>query len=164
MALISTVAGYYTKTWNAVSVGETQDGFMLRYQFNKELITADRYGDSVFDAVYRGGNAFLTVVGIQYNQAITSGAVWPYSTTGLSGTIGRSDATTGSEIAKTTVLTAGSGTTAAASPATLTSLLSILREDTGSEFNMNNRLRKVPLEFRLYLHSTGSGNGWFTMT
>lgn len=172
MALVSTVAGFYNATYDsagatdAESLGETEDGFRLRWQFEKEPIRCDKFGDSIFDAVYRGGNCYLTLTGIQYTSLLNSEALWTYDTAfGESGVVGRSDTTTGARIAGPLVLTAGSGTTAAAAPATLTGGESIVREGTGADLQMANRLRRVPLEFRLYLYDSGSSAwAWFVTT
>jgi hypothetical protein len=82
MALAAVIAGPFGAAWGSgpTSLGMTEDGIKLRQQVAKQLITSDSYGDSVIDGVFRGGQVFLTMVGIEYSAAIAG--MWPYGTFG----------------------------------------------------------------------------------
>ena len=161
MALFTIIAGPYTATWSAVSTGTTEDGFRVRHQVSKLLITGDAHGDSVIDGVYRGGNVFISFTGLEYNSLI---AIFnPYGAIGIQGQVGRLDF--GSSISKPMILTAVAGTTAVADPATLTASESIISENSASDIQYASRNRTVAIEMRCILYDTGGAAiGWFTTT
>ena len=160
MALATVVAGPYTGTHNAASVGLTEDGFRLRQSVSKQLIRSDAYGDSVIDSVYRGGDVFLTFSGIEYSSAIAPWIIYGAGF-GVMGQVGRLDQ--GSTIAFSSVLTAVAGTTAQSAPATLTATQSIIDENFNQELAFAARGRFVPLTMRCYPYSS-SGIRWFSTT
>lgn len=153
MALGTFVAGAYTSTYNSVAIGITKEGYRLRFQFLKRLIDkSDQYGDTILDAVYRGANVNLTLQAIEY-KAGTTGPAWPYAALGVLGTIGRLD----SALAQSVVLTATSGTPAAAAPATWTGAKCIIGENNNVEWVYDSSNREVPIGFRVYPYDAGSG-------
>lgn len=183
MPLGTFIAGPYNGTYNAEALGLTEDGFEIRLRAEKELINQTHlYGDSVIDAVYRGGNCLIAFVVSEFAKVQTLGALWPYgpansSTTsavtpavgyGFLGTIGRCDV--GSSIYKAMVLTAVAGTTAAASPATMTASQVIKAEAQDTQYMLAPRHRKTPLVLRAYPYTvtnpagyaTGTYEVWFT--
>lgn len=131
----------------------------MSQRVSKRLITGDAYADSAIDGIYRGGNVFLTFVGMEYASAIAVFTI--YGAVGILGQVGRLDV--GSTIAAATVLTAVSGTTAAAAPATLTASQSIIAEDLNMELVYASKERYVPLTLRLYPYSS-TGIKWFSQT
>ena len=148
------IAGQYTATWNALALGQTADGYRLSHQFFKRLITGDAFAQSPQDAVYQGAEVTLSARLIEYNAAAVQTLKWPYSATPWTmGVIGRLDV--GSAIAKSLVLTAIAGTPAAATPATITALLSILQEGFPVEVLFAPDLREVPLRMRIYPSTQG---------
>lgn len=153
------IAGPYTATWNGSALGHTENGFALRVSSAAELITADAYGDSVLDGVYRGGNYFVQVVGLEYSSALTA-AFWPYGAFGVHGQAGRLM----TAIAAPLVLTATAGTPAANSPATLTASKAILAEGQNLETLLACRLRKLPVLWRLLPYTSSGSTIWFSQT
>ncbi len=161
MALASCISGPYSATWNSSDVGQQEDGFRLRQSVNKQVVRSNTYGDSAIDAVYRGGDVFLSFTGIEYVAA--KAVLWPYGSFGAMGQVGRLDQ--GSSLVQSTVLTAASGTPAAATPATLTCAKSIVDENLNSELLFASRLRVVPITMRCYPYDNGSGTIiWFSTT
>lgn len=146
---MSFIAGQYTATWNALALGQTADGFRLTHQFFKRLITGDAYAETPQDAIYRGAEASIAARLIEYNAAAVQTLKWPYNATAWTiGTIGRLDV--GGALAKSLVLTAVSGTPAAATPATVTAALAILHELFPVEVLFAPDLREVPIRMRIY--------------
>lgn len=161
MALAAVIAGPYGAAWGSgpTSLGMSEDGVRLRQQVSKQLITSDSYGDSVIDGVFRGGQVFMTMVGIEYAAAVA--AMWPYGALGVMGQVGRLDF--GSSVAQQAVLTAVSGTTASTAPATLTAAQTAPDENLNAELQFASRARYVPVSLRCYPYSS-SGVRWFSTT
>lgn len=160
-ALLSIVAGPYSATYASSDIGGTKEGFELVQSFAKEDVIGDLYGDSVIDAVYRGGNCSIRTIGLEYSDAIA--ARNPYGADiGASGLIGRMDV--GSSIAGALVLTAVSGTTAASAPATLTAAAAIIDKDFSDGIVFATKAREVPIQWKLYLTTVSTVNRWFSVT
>lgn len=173
MPLVDTIAGPFSATYDnrglgsPEDVGETQDGFRLRWRHNKMPITGSAYADLVVDSIFRGMEVYLSFITIQADNVFfdddLSNAATPYAYTGNLGVIGMLDV--GSLNTGTVVMTAVSDTSAENSPATLTTTNAIIREDFDCEALMASRLRAIPMEFRLYPYLvTGSTVGFFTYT
>lgn len=175
MALGTFIAGPYSATYATIALGLTEDGFELRFRPEKQLVNqSDLYGDTILDAVYRGGNYMMAYNMIEYGSAVAAGVQWPYGPAvstipvdGVMGTVGMMDVA--STKAKATILTAIAGTTAAATPATLTASQSILAEGSEVSLQFVSKLRTVPIAKRLYPYSanapqqtSGSQVAWFT--
>src|SRR6516164_3904027 len=120
---MSIIAGSYTISYNSVSLGVTElDSVRLSHTPEYEDILGDNFGASIQDGVYRGGNAYVDMVLLEWYKANTTlndvmSAFWPYITNttanwGQIGTIG----VLATSLAKTLLLTAVSGTPAAAAP------------------------------------------------
>ena len=149
------IAGRYTATYNALALGQTADGFRLNWQLFGQEIRGDAFGQTVQDTVNQGADMDLAARFIEYNAAAMASAMWPLSATPWDmGVVGRLDV--GSSIAKAIVLTAVSGTPAAAVPATMTLSLASLKKGTPVEILMAPALREVPLRFRIYPNSNGA--------
>lgn len=145
------IAGGYTATWNALPLGQIEDGIQLDFTLGAEEIRGDNYGDTVQDGVFRGGDCFLTATFLEWDLIQTSKALWYWSTTFGKiddGFIGRLMST----FAKVLVLTKVTGPSA--SPTTLTANLAVL----APRFNVNTllapRLRRVPIRFQLLPFAT----------
>lgn len=164
MPLATIVAGPYTSAYNSDSLGHTEDGFQVSYNFEKLPVKVDFYGDSIIDNVYRGVNGQVTVVGMEYST-ITGGspivAVWPYGALGAVGVVGRMDV--GSSLSAALVLTSTTGTTAAAAPATLTSSNSIISPQS-VQMMFAARERKVPVTFDLMIYDNAGTVVLFVLT
>ena len=159
MALLAVIAGPYSNTYSGTSLGAVEDGFRVRQSVNKEVVNkSDSYGDSAIDGVFRGGDVLITLVGLEYTAAMA--AFWPYGVFGIMGQVGRMDV--GSTIAAATVLTAISGTTAAATPTSLTASQTIIDENFNQELLFRSGQRNVPITLRCYPYSS-TGIRWFTI-
>jgi hypothetical protein len=64
------VAGAYTATWNAITLGSTLQGFDIRPQHHRDDSRIDAMGDTVVDGVYRGYNISVS---FQLSDWSTSG-------------------------------------------------------------------------------------------
>lgn len=161
--LLSSIAGAYTAAWNSNGVGKTDSGIRLMVRNHQAPIRSDYYGDSLLDLIYRGQDVSVSVISQEYVTAMTGGG-WPWSATvGAVGTVGV--LACGSSIAKSLVLTAVAGTSAAATPATLTGQMAILQEGHTLELLYANQLRQVPLAWNLLPYSVDSAAPvWFSMT
>lgn len=148
------IAGRYTATLGSDSLGQTADGYRISHQFFKQLIKGDAFGETTQDAVYRGGDMEIAMTLLEYNAAGAQNAMWPYASTLLDlGVIGRCDVA--SSIADSLILTAVTGTTAAAAPASITLPKSILKEGFPVELLFAPALRDIPLRMRIYPNSSG---------
>lgn len=147
-------AGTMTATWNALALGQTADGFRIVHQLFKRMILGDLMAESPQDAVLRGAELAIAFRLIQYDAAAIQTIKWPLSATKWDmGVVGRTDV--GSAVAKSLVLTAVVGTPAAALPATMTCLLSVLHENFPVEILVAPDLKEVPLRLRVYPSATG---------
>lgn len=151
---MSFLAGQYTVTWNAATLGQIANGIRVSHEFFKRMITGDNYAEAPQEGIYRGGQMFAKMTLLEYNATGAQLAFWPYSATIFTmGVVGRMDVA--GSLAKSLVLTALAGTPAAAAPATQTHLTSILREGFPVEILFAPDLREVPLEMRIYPNSSG---------
>ena len=164
MALDTLIAGAYTATFNAVSVGITRQGFELSMTGKHEMIDeSDAFGLTTIDTVYRGGDCFLQWTSRAY-KAGSYAPFWPFGALGVISTTAAPISRLGSSIAQATVLTAVANTPAAAAPATLTASLAILAPNFDGKLLFDSRLREVPVRQQL-LPSLSSGTlSWFTTT
>lgn len=136
--------GPYDATWGGSSLGLVQRAWSAESEASVTPITADRYGDSVIDGIYRGANAFLIVQLKEWTAAVRD-AIWPFATWGETGDHGRAL----SDLAKTLVLTALPGSPAATKgPVTLTASKAIYAPGHRIAVPMGNEERIVGLVFQ----------------
>lgn len=141
---MSFIAGHYTVTYNAQTLGIVEDAIQLEITPAVDPIVGDNYGASVQDGVYRGGNCFIDMVLQEFNATGALDAFWPFADTfGKLGVVG----TLLSSFAAALVLTAVSGTTA--TPATLTADKAVLAPNFPIRTLWGTRLRNVPIRFQL---------------
>jgi hypothetical protein len=159
MALAAITAGPYTGAYDGTSVGQSQDGFRLRYNVNKEVVRSDLYGESVIDACVRGRDVFLIWMGIEYQYALAP--FWPYAAFGVGEQAGVLDV--GSGLASSMILTVVTGTTAVGAPNTLTGAQAIIDENFNGELAFRSGARTLPVTMRLYPYIS-SGLRWFSLT
>lgn len=152
MALDTFVAGQYTTTHNAVSVGITEEGFELQQDSKAQNVTpTDAYGESIIDFVYRGGDVYIQFEGKAY-KAGSIAPFWPWGTLGAMGVIGR----LASNVASATVMTALAGTPAASAPSSVTTTLTILAPNNPARLLYNSKLRTVPVRLLVLPYDSGS--------
>jgi hypothetical protein len=167
MALDTFLAGRYSATYNTADVGITGEGQKLNFETKLELIQeSDAYGQTIIDGVFRGGDVTADFESLAY-KAGSLAAFWPYGNTlagnGVLGVLvnpGASNVPIGvlaSALAKAFVMTSVAGTPAAATPATLTASLALLREGFPAALLFNSKLRRVPISLRFYPADAGGG-------
>lgn len=153
MALDTFITGRYTTTYNTVDVGIQEEGFELGMQTKEDVIEkSDAFGDMIIDTIYRGVNWTLMFTGLAYKSG-TYTPFYPFGALGTVGIISR----LGSDLAVALVMSAVSGTPAAATPASLTATKSKLAENYDGKLLFNSRLRTVPIRQRFLPYDSGSG-------
>lgn len=167
MALHNFVAGQYSSTYNAISTGPTESGYVLTKNSRSESISrSDAYGDSMLDAVWRGGD-----VACRYDvlQAQTPGAVaayWPWSNnqfllTNAANPIGR----LASDLAKIFIMSATANTPAAVlGQASITASKAVVPPDYNYEALYDSRLRKISIRLQFLPYLSGSDVIWASVT
>lgn len=154
----------YGTSGSEVDIGLHEGPVRMQITSHARDVRADRFGDSVLDGIYRGGDCFLLFVLKEWDAAAKA-AMWPFDTDlGLSGKIGRSM----TDVAKSFVLTAIAGTPAATNgPATRTFAKAIFSPEHNKEVIFGNEERNVPLVLRCYPTEVTAGDSvlrWFTDT
>lgn len=142
------IAGQYTATLGGSTVGQLADGARINHSFFKELITGDNMAQSPQDAIFQGGEVQVDYSLMEYNATSARAAFWPYGSAYL--TMDTVIGTLDSANASALVLSALSGTPAAAAPASVTLPLAILAEGFPVEILFAPSLRKIPIRQRVY--------------
>src|SRR5262245_21788625 len=124
------IAGQYTCTYNAQSIGQTATGLTIEHVDALRHVLGDKIAETVQDSIFRGMNMFGQYTLIEYNAAGAASVMWPYGTAYLTqGVVGRLAFNSGgTALAQSLILTAVAGTPAATAPATLTFPRSILAD------------------------------------
>lgn len=152
------IAGGYTATWNALPLGQIEDGFNLDFSLSAEDIRGDNFGDTVQDGVFRGGDMFLTATLLEYDLVNTSKVLWPWSATNFgkidAGFIGRLMST----FAKVLILTKVTGPSS--SPTTITCNTAVIAPRFNVNMLLAPRLKRVPIRLQ-FLPFVDSGNTYF---
>ena len=171
MALINVVPGVYVGTWNATAMGETtSEGYALRYRPSKKRIeNTQTYGDTLIDGIFRGMVGVQVVVTLKEWTAAIRSLLWPWGNTatpafdGIAGQVGLLDS---ASVAKQIVLTAASGSPAAAanSPATITLPLCVLSDSNDLRILMGPDERDIPIIFDVLPSVVSSVTRFFTIT
>lgn len=154
------IAGSYTFTYNAKTIGQTRDGFRLSWSFFKKLITGDLGGQTPQDAVYQGKEQTSSFTLIEADKAgildlvepyaSTVGTLWTLGVIGLLDVYGAGGGTPVSRC-KPLVATAVAGTSAATDMwPTVTIPRSIIREGFPVDLLLGPDLREVPIQMRHY--------------
>ncbi len=153
MALGAFIAGRYSSTYAASSLGITETGYDLVFAPQYEKIDeSDAWGLTLIDLVYRGVRAQVIARSLEYGAAGILGAIWPWGTYGTLGVIARMSVV--SSLAGALVLTSTAGTPAASSPTTLTCSRTQITEDSLALAH-NSKLRRVPLAFAVIISDSG---------
>lgn len=163
--------GPYTATWSGDTLGVTDGPIRLQQTLHGQPIRCDRYGQTVVGGIYLGKDVFVSMIVKEWSTTL-SGILFHHgggsAGFGDAGLIGRAMEETTSGLADQLVLTAVSGTPAAAhGPATITAPRAVLAEGQNFEFLLGNVERNIPIIFRLMPAETSSGSGllrFFTTT
>lgn len=153
MGLAAIIAGRYTATHNANSLGITRQGYKLSFSTKDELVDeTDAYGLTVIDAITRGMDCSLDFIAREYGAAGILGAMWPNGggTFGILQNAANPIGRLATDHANAVVLTATASTPAAASPATLTASECKISEGFNVDLIFDSRARDVPIRFRLF--------------
>lgn len=159
MALATFIAGPYTATYASADAGDVEDGFDLQLGWSYEELTVDRFGDSVIDSIFRGGNCFLHYVGMEATDA--QKALNPFGSV-LAEIANVGVLMDGGNLAAATVLTKVTGSSA--SPATLTASKAYISGNEQYRMKHAARLRRVPVSLRLNPFLNSSAVVFFTTT
>lgn len=158
------IAGGYTATYGGTALGMFEgDGGLPTLQHSnaaEEIRNTSVYGKSMIDGVYQGANWNMSMTCMEYKSGPLA-AFWPYNATlGQMGTIG----VLLYSLAAAVVLTAIAGTSAAATPATLTASKCILQVGFLPQILYGPRLRTLALRFQLLPYTSGGNVIWFSQT
>lgn len=178
MALITTIAGAYTATYNPSSGGSggagavaqgicTDEGFNLGWTVHKQRVNrTDQYAQSLLDSIYQGADWDLMYVCREYAVGNIN-AAWPYGKVSAllplsvkMGVIARRD----SDVEGSVVLTSTTGTPAVAAPATLTAAHVAAADGKSSRLQFTSRTREVPVHLVVYPYTSSSDVVWFVTT
>lgn len=152
------IAGQYLVTYGGNSLGQIEDGIELEYTFSDEDIRGDNLGDSIQDAVIRGGDCFANFTMLEWNAAGALAAFWPIAAVfGKIGRVGRLK----TSLSAALVLTAVAGTTAAGTPATLSASRAVLPRGFPVRQLFAPRLRRVPMRMQFLPYSYSAEDYWF---
>jgi hypothetical protein len=153
------IAGGYTATYDAVTIGQIEAGVTMTWLKNKQVITGDNAARSAQDGVYQGIELFVDFVLMEHDLLKAMLAYAPYGAGvwGTQGVVGRVD----SQVVSQLILTAVAGTTAASSPASVTMPFAIVAEDFPVRVKIGPQLRNVPMRMRVYPSAAGV---YFTTT
>lgn len=150
------IAGRYSVTYGAASMGQVQDGITVSHRHFKTLVTGDNFAQTPQDACFQGAEMFVQYELLEYDAAGVRAAIWPYDTTALYSmvtTVGNFDVQ--NSLAKELVLTAVANTPASTAPASITFGKVIIAEGFDVSLLFAPSLRTVPLRHRVYPNNQG---------
>lgn len=150
------ICGQFTVTYNSVALGifegDAGSPGIERINHGAPIANTDAYGKTMLDYIYQGVDYVFSGVCMEY-KAGPIAAWYPWSATaGALGTIGR----LAYAVSLALVLTAVSGTPAAATPATLTASRAIIPPTDTSKIMFGPMVRTVPLRLQLLPYTSGS--------
>jgi hypothetical protein len=145
--------GRYTAVWNALAVGQTQEGFRISHQYMKRLIQGDKFGETPQDAVMRGMEVLVEARLLEWDAAAIQTLIFPYSNGYVVNSIGKLDV--GGSMAKPFILTAME-TNPGPTPASQTLGQAILQENFPVNLLFGPDLRDIPIRLRCYPFANGS--------
>lgn len=167
MSLMAPVAGRYAATYSTIaggqagtyaSLGVAERGFTVDWQSSGQAITnTDAYADAVVDGIYRGCNAFISTVLMEWTERGLA-AVTPWAELKHQGVDALEVGIPGRrwcELAGALILTAQAGSSAAGKPATLTALYVMLSEGHNVSLIFGPEHRKIPARWRLLPYNAG---------
>lgn len=182
MALLTAVAGAYTGSYTPGAGGAgtgssyaqgilTDDGYRLVWTTHAQRIGndgTDQYGNTLLINIYRGADWSLIYRCREY-AANNLNATWPWGKVSAAlspalGVIGRLANSGSGAAGGQIVLTAVSGTPAAAAPATLTAADVAAADGVTGDLSFTSKLREVPVHLLLFPYTSGGDKVWFTCT
>jgi len=144
-------AGAYRATWNALALGQAEDGIHFETSVDCEAVVGDNLGSTVQDLIYRGVSVYISGMFIEPGAAGLLAPAgkkphWPWSAT-----FGKVDvvgllATTGG-VAEPLVLTAVSGSSAYYT--SITAANTVLAPNSPVDQWLGVHAHKIPLRFQI---------------
>ena len=159
---MSFIAGQYTVTLGASTVGQIQEGIKISHAFFVQHITGDAGAQTVQDGVFQGSECFAEYMLMEYNATAARAAFWPYGSNWLATTAQVGDLVSG--FTAQLVLTALAGTPAASTPASITLPYCILRENFPVSILFHPSLRTIPINQRVYPTLSSGAQTFGTLT
>lgn len=160
----SLISGPFTATYASVALGvfEGDSGLptIERVDSAEDVGNTSAYGKAVIDSIFQGSNFTCQFTCLEYKSGPLSAFAPYHATFGAMGTVG----VLLYSLAAALVLTAVSGTSASATPATLTASKAILLPGFAARLVYGPTLRKVPLRLRLFPYLVTSVVSHFTQT
>ena len=172
MGIVAPIAGAYTGTLNPAGAGAsalnyTRQGFNLNFtQKGEKLEESDIFGMSLIEIVGRGCQMTIDCVCKIY-AAVTRDALFPWSGPTGFGRVYNAANPIGklaSSALDALIFTSVAGTSAAASPATLTAPSVKLSPDNNSAIILNSTIRDVPLRWDVLLTDSAGVGSLFVTT
>lgn len=158
------IDGAYGGTYDAVSIGPTENGFRLRKSVSGRTIEeSDQYGGTLLDYFYRGGSCRLSCDAMEYKPG-TIAPFWPWGAMGQVITSANPIGRRASDVAKAVVLTSTANTPAAAAPASLTATYAIVAPGQDLNLDFHTVLRTVPIILQLLPYASSGNTVWFVLT
>ncbi len=158
------IAGPYTATYNGVALGVFEGDAGLptleRTDSEEAIGNTSAYGKAVIDGIFLGSNWTAQFTCIEYKAGPLSAFAPYHATLGAMGTVG----VLLYSLSKALIFTAVAGTSASATPTTLTSLNTLLLPGFSARLMYGPTLRKVPLRLRLFPYLVGNVVSHFTQT
>ncbi len=160
------VAGRYSATWNANSLGLARQGYDLDFQFKQEIIEeTDAYGLTIIDMIMRGADTFVSAT-LREWIAGSKALLWAVG----GGTMGKiftsavPCAASAYDLSQSLVFTATAGTPAATSPATLTASKAFMAPSFNPKILFDSRIRDLPVRMICFPYASSSDMIAFSTT
>lgn len=142
-------AGAYRGLWNALALGQAEDGITLEWSSMFQPIVGDNMAQTVQDLVYAGVEVFVSGVFVEAaalgQMVAAQPPAWPGD--GTLGTVGTVGVLANATLAQPLVLTKISGS--AAMWSTITAPKAILATRAPVSQLLGNHVHRIPLRFQL---------------
>lgn len=161
---LTLVSGQYTCTWSGTAFGIFEgDASVPTLEittFGEKIANTDAFGKTPVDLIYQGMQGRWQATAMEYKSGNIA-IITPWSgTMGKIGVIG----VLATGAAAALVMTALSGTPAAAAPASVTASYAILSPQFPIKLLYGPTLRKIPMMMDLYPYVASSANVFWTQS
>ena len=157
---------------SVLNLGYTEEGYFLDDTLKGEAVRFEEFGDADIDFINRGHQMYLDVILKEWDAAAMAKLIWPFSSTvGAEDCIGQFATGGSSPIAGQLLLYPR-----ACSPAGTTTDnptwadVNILfhsvtpAEEVAKRINLNNKLRVIPLRFKIFLTDQSGDLQYYTFS
>lgn len=160
------VAGRYSATYNANSLGIMERGYELDFQLKQELVDeSDLYGMQIIDMFIQGCDSYVSMMAKEWLTG-SKAILWALGG-GVLGKIFSAAVPCGAsayDLSQSLVFTATANTPAATSPATLTASKAFPAPNFNPKTLLNSRLRQLPLRMLMFPYASSSDTIAFSTT